>query len=310
VETVIRSLVKVGLLFLAIFGQQLAVAADMVGKVVAVSGRAEVIRSSDRSRHPLAFKDAVFLNDRIVTAAASQVKLLLNDDSILKVSPTSELLVSEQVVGPGDESRTTVNLLKGKLRSIIGKKLGGNSRFEVHTDVAVAGVRGTDSEVLAAGETLVRCFTGLVQVGNIDPNILKSVLLKANTFTRVLKGQVPTPPAFIPPGERLRSKLSKETRDSSGDEGEGDDGAGEGGESEALIEDELGQLEGEQNGGLPDGTGLPSPPDSTMLDKTLLYENILENDIYGDPSKGQIEIVVEPAVTGIAVPLDVTIPAP
>lgn len=301
----IRTVIKAGLLLFILLWQQQLLAAAAIGRVVAVSGKAEVVRSSDNSRHPLAFNDAIFLNDRIVTAAASQVKLLLNDDSILKVSPTSELLVSEQVVGPGDESRTTVNLLKGKLRSIIGKKLGANSRFEVHTDVAVAGVRGTDFEVLAAGETLVRCFTGLVQVGNIDPNIPKTVLLKANMFTRVLKGQSPTPPAFIAPGERLHSKLSKGAKS-----GAGDAASSEGGESEALIDNELSQLEGGLGGNLPDGSGLPAAPDSTMLYKSQLYESILENDLYGDPSKGQIEIVIEPAVTGVAVPINVTIPAP
>jgi hypothetical protein len=307
---VIRSMLKAGLVLALVIWQQQVAAAESVGRVVAVSGKADVIRSSDNSRHELAFKDPIFLNDRIITAASSQVKLLLNDDSILKVSPTSELRVSEQVVGPGEESRTTVNLLKGKLRSIIGKQLGGNSRFEVHTDVAVAGVRGTDFEVLAAGETLVRCFTGVVQVGNIDPKILQFVLLNANMFTRVLKGQAPTPPAFIAPGERLRSKLSKGEGDESGEEDSGEGDEGDSGEGDGLIEDELDQLDGEEDDRVTGDDTLPSPPDTTMTEKTLLLGDVLENEIYGDPSKGQVEIVVEPAATGVAVPIDITIPAP
>jgi len=303
-----RSLLKAGLVLALVFWQQQSLAAaEPVGRVVAVSGEADVIRSSDNSRHALVFKDPIFLNDRIITAAASQVKLLLNDDSILKVSPTSELRVSEQVVGPGEESRTTVNLLKGKLRSIIGKQLGGNSRFEVHTDVAVAGVRGTDFEVLAAGETLVRCFTGKVQVGNIDPKILQFVMLTANMFTRVLKGLPPTPPAFIAPGERLRSKLSQAESDEGEDEG-GDEG--DTGDSEGLMDDEIEQLDGGEGDVVLEDDTLPTPPDTTLTDKTLLLEGVLENEIYGDPTKGQIEIVVEPASTGISVPINITIPAP
>lgn len=280
----IRSMLKAGLLLALVLWQQQLAAAQAVGRVVAVSGEASVIRSSDSSRHALGFKDPIFLNDRILTATASQVKLLLNDDSILKVSPTSELLISESLLGPGEQSRTTVNLLKGKLRSLVGKQLGANSRFEVHTDVAVAGVRGTDFEVLAAGESLVRTFSGVVEVGNIDPKIPQTVLLTANMFTRVVMGQPPTPPAYIAPGERLGSKLSQEDglEDNAG---AGDEGPME--EDARLVESEIRHLDDE--GDEPAGDeGMEPTGEPRLLDE------VLEEEIYGDPNNGQVDIVVEP----------------
>jgi len=300
---VIRSMLKAGLLLALVLWQQQLAAAQAVGRVVAVSGEASVIRSSDSSRHALAFKDPIFLNDRILTATASQVKLLLNDDSILKVSPTSELLISESLLGPGEQSRTTVNLLKGKLRSLVGKQLGANSRFEVYTDVAVAGVRGTDFEVLAAGESLVRTFSGVVEVGNIDPKIPQTVLLTANMFTRVVMGQPPTPPAYIAPGESLRGKLSQEA----GDEGPADAGGGVGPgpmEEEALlVESEIRHLDDE--GDEPAGEeGMEPTGEPRLLDE------VLEEEIYGDPNNGQVDTVVEPVEHVETIPFDINIPQP
>lgn len=297
----IRSMLKAGLLLALVLWQQQLAAAQAVARVVAVSGEASVIRSSDSSRHALAFKDPIFLNDRILTATASQVKLLLNDDSILKVSPTSELLISESLLGPGEQSRTTVNLLKGKLRSLVGKQLGANSRFEVHTDVAVAGVRGTDFEVLAAGESLVRTFSGVVEVGNIDPKIPQTVLLTANMFTRVVMGQPPTPPAYIAPGESLRGKLSQEA----GDEGPADANGGVGpGEEEArLVESEIRHLDDEGDEPAVE-EGMEPSGEPRLLDE------VLEEEIYGDPNNGQVDTVVEPVEHMESVPFDINIPQP
>jgi hypothetical protein len=300
---VIRPILRAGLILALLFSPPLSAATGPVGKVIAVSGEASVIRSRDNSHHTLAFKDPVFLNDRIVTAAAGQVKLLLNDDSVLKVSPTSELHITEQVIGPGEESRTTINLLKGKLRSIIGKQLGGNSRFEVHTDVAVAGVRGTDFEVLAEGETLIRCFSGRVAVGNIDPNLPQQVFLQADMFSRVLKEQAPTPPAFIAPGDSLRGKLSRSGFEEGGNENEG-------GQDDSLVVEELERL-GSKVGGAA-VMDLPPLPDVPLSQNqsAVFFEEVLQEVIYGDPAKGQIDIVVEPSPSAIAAPLNITIPTP
>lgn len=291
-------------MFLA-FLSPLANAAEAIGQVISLTGTAEVVRATDETQQPLKFRDSIFLNDRIITAARSQVRLLLKDDSVIKVSPKSELLVNELVVGPADQSRTTVKLLKGKLRSFVGKRLGANARFEVHTSVAVAGVRGTDFEVLTYNPTFVRCFEGQVRVDNIQEAITDFVILGANTFTQIMAGQPPTPPQHIPPTENLYRKTGR--AEQGDEEAEEDEKA-----DEDLSSDESGQVEDKlEEGGqafTPDfdqsllgdvqGAG-PSPSD-------LLQDQLL----YGDSHQEQLDTIIDSPVPGIAVPIQIDIPSP
>lgn len=271
-----------------------AQAAESVARVVALSGSAEVIRGADQSRQALQGQDAIFLNDRLITAARSQVKLLLRDDSVLKIAPQSELLIDAQLLGPGNESRTTLKLLKGKLRAFVGKQLGANSRFEVHTSVAVAGVRGTDFEVLTVNPSLVRCYTGRVGVKNSRADIKGEVILTPNTFTRVYAERPPSPPEFIPPGENLYRR-AQEAEDKE-----------EKIEDEETADRELSEAEAEEveegllkDGQLPGAQPSPSSPDA-------LQDDLL----YGDPNEGQLDTIEENPSPGMQLPLDIRIPSP
>ena len=282
------------LLVLGLFAVSLQ-AATPVAQAVAVSGGVTVVRSDGGTTEALTAKDMIYLNDLIKTDNKGRVKLLLSDDSLLKVSPASELRVSEMVVGPSDESSTTLNLLKGKLRSLVGKKLGANSRFEVHTSVAVAGVRGTDFEVLALDHTLIRCFEGLVQSGNVNDEVPGTVLLMANTFTRVLPGQPPTPPEFIASSESIEGKAGVA----------GQEGGLE--ETRGLELDELDELGSEL---------LDDEADSDFFEidegkeEPFISGELLEEQLLGDVTNGQIDMVVEQPENGSRLPVDITIPEP
>ncbi|NOX08864.1 MAG: FecR domain-containing protein [Gammaproteobacteria bacterium] len=185
-------------------------AKDQVARVVSVIGAVDVVRSENNARQPLAFKSLIYLNDRIITGVGSQAKLLLSDSSILKVGPSSELKVNEMVVGRNNDSKTTVDLIKGRLRSVIGKKLSANSHYEIHTSVAVAGVRGTDFEVLVVhdGETLVRSFEGVVAVHSLVEGVLGEVLLMHDTFTMVDAEHPPENPLHIAPEDDVSHRRS------------------------------------------------------------------------------------------------------
>ncbi len=295
-----RGLVQALLFLLALIAWPLQ-AAEPVAQVVSIDGAAEVERADSGESVALAVRSAIYLNDLIKTSEKGRVKLLLGDDSVLKVSPRSQLRVTEQVVGPGEESRTTLNLLQGKLRSLVGKKLGANSRFEVHTSVAVAGVRGTDFEVLALEQTLVRCFEGLVAVGNIRAAIDKIVMLTPNTFTRVFPGMAPTPPEFIAPGESIEGKagVTEEEGESGADGGEeGDEGAA----ADELDDLETYEVEEEAATELEEFT--------LGLDEVSISEELIEEHLFGKVTEGQIDTVIEQPGNSVSLPLDITIPAP
>ena len=281
------------LLLLTGFVMPLSVfAVTPVAEVVSVRGDATVLRNEGGNREGVVNGSKIFLNDQINTADNGRVKLLLKDESILKVSPGSELVLSEMVVGPGEESQATMKLLKGKLRSLVGKKLGANSRFEVHTSVAVAGVRGTDFEVLVAEQTWVRCFEGVVEVRSGDSNIKGVARLRANMYTRVGAGEAPTSPEFIAPDIYLESLagVKIDRGDVAADEWEFD------------VLDDLGA---ELGGSSSEATSVREVP---ALDS--LSQEIIDEQLLGGAGSPQIDIVVEQPVIGSGVPVNVTIPAP
>jgi hypothetical protein len=91
---------------------------------------------------PLAQGDVVQLGDHVRTAAASRVKLLFRDDSVMTLAERSELVVDEQVAGAAPTSSFT--LLLGKVRAIVNDRYSAKgAEFEVKSPTAIAGVRGT-----------------------------------------------------------------------------------------------------------------------------------------------------------------------
>ena len=177
-------------------------AVESVGNAVAVIGSASVVRALDGAQEVLASNSELFLDDRVLTGADGLVKLLLRDESILKISPNSEVSISAMIAGPGADGTSTVDLLKGKLRSVIGNKLGANTEFNINTPVAVAGVRGTDFEVvhvLRGGEwvTGVRCYNGAVAL--VVPGVSDStgLIILPRQYSVASSGKVPSQPKTI-----------------------------------------------------------------------------------------------------------------
>lgn len=191
-----------------------AYSSEAVGNVVVVIGSVSVKRVSTGEKETLAAQHELFLNDVIITGPDGLAKLLLRDETILKISPNSEVVISEMIAGPDAEGRSTVDLLKGRLRSVIGNKLGANTTFDVNTPVAVAGVRGTDFEVvhlLVDGEWVsgVRCYDGSVAVAasGLGFETLGDVILLPSQYTLATATTAPTAAAVISPDKSLAEEL-------------------------------------------------------------------------------------------------------
>lgn len=107
-----------------------------LGSVVAVRGAA----SLERSGKSLDAKPrlAVELKDTATTKAASRLKLLFIDDSVLTLGENSRMAIDTFVHNRSDRGKSLFNLLDGKLRAVVGK-----TAFEVTTPTVVAAARGT-----------------------------------------------------------------------------------------------------------------------------------------------------------------------
>ncbi len=279
-------------------------AATPIGKVVSVIGAVDVFHESGVVAQPLSQNDAVFLNDRVVTGVGSQAKLLLRDDSILKIGQSSELLIDKQIVDSGDKTQTRVKLLKGRLRSVIGRKLGPLSSYEVHTKVAVTGVRGTDFEVWVRSrtETAVRAFQGQVEVRNLVWEIVGTVLVTPNTFTVIRQGAPPQAPAPIPPGKSLGEQLG-------GDQGVGEQELDQA-EEQQIQERDLGESS-EAGSHLATELELGAGTGGRPGTETANVKEIVDDAVIGDITSGQVDTVtqtVDPG--GVQVPIKIEIPRP
>ncbi len=125
-----------------------------IGVVAGVQGDARVIRQAESL--PATVGLAVELNDRLVTGKKSRIKVLFSDDSLVTVGGDTELTITEHMFNaPAKQRKTIVELVKGKMRALVQKEVVGVSGvFEVHTENAVAGVRGTEFVVEAADSEL------------------------------------------------------------------------------------------------------------------------------------------------------------
>lgn len=145
-----------------------------VGKVSLLEGHAT---RQPRSGAPEALRVGaeVELGDRIRVQKDGNLKLTLNDSSVLMVGAGSELLIDEAEFEGQERKGFSAKLLFGKVWAKVSKALAGSeSKFEIATERAVAGVRGTifrvDAAKLlaaarpAAAQTTVRVLEGKVAV--------------------------------------------------------------------------------------------------------------------------------------------------
>ena len=136
--------------------------AERIGTVLAVEGVAEVRAAQATEWERLRFRDGIFLNDTVRTAADGKLKVLLRDDSIMTLAEQSEMQFTDFRL-TAQQRRSIVNLYVGKIRLLTTRLFGTGSVAEVHTPNAVAGVRGSDEHVeyiAPLRQTTVLCDSG------------------------------------------------------------------------------------------------------------------------------------------------------
>ncbi len=138
----------------------------LTGKVTFVAGPAEIRHAG---RTVAAKVDSVVLpGDEVSTGPASRLELTLFDRSIVRLGPGSRFVVKQASWGRNE--RFTAKLLFGQLWAKVASVLGGRSRFDVETENAVAGVRGTTFRVDAHHDrsVLVRVYAGAVAIASAN----------------------------------------------------------------------------------------------------------------------------------------------
>ncbi|HET8542608.1 MAG TPA: FecR family protein [Anaeromyxobacter sp.] len=141
-------------------------AAPAAGTVTFLAG--EATRAAGAARpEKLAVGGAVRAGDVLETRRRTRLEVRLADDSVLRLGPSSRAVVAAATFGKTAEERdVSAKLLVGKIWANVARAVGGEARFEVRTENAVAGVRGTTFRVDAAKDrsVVVKVYSGTVAV--------------------------------------------------------------------------------------------------------------------------------------------------
>jgi hypothetical protein len=121
-------------------------------KIAEVQGSgATVLRADNHATVAATPGLELFAGDRLKSAAGVEIALAFPDGTQVSVKPGSEILVGARAAHASGAS--SILLVFGRLMAKVAKAATGSGySFEVHAANAVAGVRGTEFEVLSVGD--------------------------------------------------------------------------------------------------------------------------------------------------------------
>lgn len=157
-----------GAAFLVLVVTSTVLAGPLIGKppphaaeVTFLEGKAHRTAHGAGVEEKLKVLDAIAQGDLISTEQLSRLELRLEDKSIIRLGPSSQIALNEAqfgaAAGGGDDTRKlTVKLFFGNLWAKVTTMIAGDQRFAIETENAVAGVRGTTFQVDAKADKSVR----------------------------------------------------------------------------------------------------------------------------------------------------------
>jgi len=132
-----------------------------------LKGSAEILELGKGPWTSLKLNEALEEGDQVRTKEGAQMELVLTDDSRLRFAGNSEFkVVRMEAGGPSAPRDVNVHVTLGKAWASVAKTIGVKGNFELASDKAVAGVRGTvyRMNVEQDRSALVRVYDGTVHV--------------------------------------------------------------------------------------------------------------------------------------------------
>ncbi|MFP4308252.1 MAG: FecR domain-containing protein [Desulfococcaceae bacterium] len=117
--------------------------ARSAGEFTVVIGEVDLTRDDDAARI-VSVGDGVAAGDIVRTKSGARAEIELSDGARLRIGPGSRLEIARHLIGD-ENPKTMLQLFRGKVRNIVerARELVPGT-FEVRTETAVIGVRGTD----------------------------------------------------------------------------------------------------------------------------------------------------------------------
>ena len=135
--------------------------ANCAGEVVTVHGTVLVRQDNDdpkadaKTKAPIVLKagNNLYPGDVVNTASDGAVKILLKDKTIIDLGGSALFKVAQFKPNDGANRQVELDMMFGKMRVAVPKKVEGEGKFQIKTRAATMGVRGTEFVVSTALET-------------------------------------------------------------------------------------------------------------------------------------------------------------
>lgn len=116
----------------------------------------------------------LYEKDQVKVLAKSRAELILDNQSVVRLAENSFLVITKIEEAPATKTEnTSFDLSLGKLWTKVTKFFNPQSRYDVRTPTAIAGVQGTTYQVIVAENrvTKVKVYKGEVNVYNPFPKV-------------------------------------------------------------------------------------------------------------------------------------------
>lgn len=194
-------------------------AADAVGQVGTVQGRATVTRAN-AAPVPLQVGDPVFKNDTLATGPNATLGITFDDETTFSLSPNTRIVVNEYVYQEGGAGNSALFSVAVGTAAFVASQVARTGDMKIATPVATLGIRGTTGVIdvpqagTAGEEPRVKLYAdsdghvGRIDVFNAQGGALGSLTQGASAFAlRAGPGGRFQAVAFqIPPAEAARDR--------------------------------------------------------------------------------------------------------
>jgi len=159
---------------------------------------------------PASLGKMVGVGDELRTPKDVSIELLFPDGSVIKIAPETHIVIKDfGIIETTKLSTSTIKLMKGKVRAFVYPLINKSSRFNIETENATVGVRGTDFGVthdLKNSKTKLVCLVGEVGVQSNDEALKdnKPIPVKKDEAITVVPNAAPSNPVRVSRNEAIR----------------------------------------------------------------------------------------------------------
>lgn len=191
-----------------------ALAKELGVTITKISGACEVMRVGELEWIKAEVNMRLYLNDRIRTKLISKATFKFDDGTIIDMEENTTIDIKELFEAKWTgRTKFEMKLWIGEISGTIEKLKTKDSEFNIHTPVAIIGIRGTKIKVKVDSKGKTTCYVreGKAQMRGIKESEDKWTSIKANEYSTCITGdEVTSPEKFKPvPPEEKEKKIEE-----------------------------------------------------------------------------------------------------